>query len=78
VTYHAPLADMGYALKHGAALSAAIEQGFFGDLSMDDIDAVLAEAGRMASEVIAPLNRVGDVSGTIFKDGAVTTAPGWK
>ena len=78
MTYHAPLADMGYALKHGAALSAAIEQGFFGDLSMDDIDAVLAEAGRMASEVIAPLNRVGDVSGTIFKDGAVTTAPGWK
>jgi len=78
VTYHAPLADMGYALKYGAALSAALEQGFFGDLSMDDVDAVLTEAGRMASEIIAPLNRVGDLNGTIFKDGAVTTAPGWK
>jgi acyl-CoA dehydrogenase len=78
VTYHAPLADMGFALKYGAALTPALEQGFFGDLSMDDVEAVLAEAGRIAAEVIAPLNRVGDLSGTTFKDGAVTTAPGWK
>ena len=39
---------------------------------------VLEEAGRFASEVIAPLNRVGDQFGTPFKDGAVTTPPGWK
>jgi acyl-CoA dehydrogenase len=78
VTYHAPLADMGFALKYGAALLPALEQGFFGDLGMDDVEAVLAEAGRMAGEVIAPLNPVGDRQGTTFKDGAVTTAPGWK
>jgi len=78
VTYRAPLADMDFALKYGAALLPALEQGFFGDLTMDDVDAVLAEAGRMAAEVIAPLNRVGDHAGTTFKDGVVTTAPGWK
>jgi 3-(methylsulfanyl)propanoyl-CoA dehydrogenase len=39
---------------------------------------VLTEAGRFAAEVIAPLNRVGDRHGTPFKDGAVTTPPGWK
>ena len=78
MTYHAPLADMGFALKYGAALMPALEQGFFGDLSMDDVEAVLTEADRMASEIIAPLNRTGDLNGTIFKDGAVTTAPGWK
>ena len=33
----------------------------------------MAEAGRFAGEVIAPLNRVGDKFGTPFKDGAVTT-----
>ena len=27
---------------------------------MEDVDAVLAEAGRLAADVIAPLNRVGD------------------
>jgi len=69
---------MDFALKYGAALLPALEQGFFGDLGMDDVDAVLAEAGRMAGEIIAPLNRVGDTQGTTFKDGVVTTAPGWK
>jgi len=78
VTYQAPLADMGFALKYGAGLLPALEQGFFGDLGVDDVEAVLSEAGRLAAEIIAPLNRVGDVNGTIFKDGAVTTAPGWK
>jgi len=69
---------MDFALKYGAALLPALEQGFFGDLGMDDVDSVLAEAGRMAGEIIAPLNRVGDTQGTTFKDGVVTTAPGWK
>jgi len=78
VTYHAPLADMGFALKYGAALGPALEAGIFGDLTADTVDAVLAEAGRFAAEVIAPLNRVGDRHGAIFADGAVTTAPGWK
>ncbi|MGB6795818.1 MAG: acyl-CoA dehydrogenase family protein, partial [Xanthobacteraceae bacterium] len=78
MTYKAPLADITFALKHGAALTSAIEQGLFGELTLDDVDAVLSEAGRFAEEVIAPLNRDGDKYGTPFKDGAVTTAPGWK
>jgi acyl-CoA dehydrogenase len=77
VTYRAPLADIASALKT-AALPAAIDEGLFGDLAMEDVDAVLAEAGRFAAEVIAPLNRVGDRHGTPFKDGVVTTPPGWK
>jgi acyl-CoA dehydrogenase len=78
VTYHAPLADMSFALKYGAALLPALEEGFLGDLTIDDVEAVLAEAARMAAEVIAPLDRVGDRVGATFKDGVVTTAPGWK
>jgi acyl-CoA dehydrogenase len=78
VTYQAPLADIGFALRHGASLAGAIEQGLFGDLTLEDVDAVVGEAGRFASEVLAPLNRIGDTFGTPFKDGVVTTAPGWK
>ena len=78
MTYHAPLADMSFALKYGAGLVPALEEGFFGDLTIDDVEAVLAEAGRMAAEVIGPLDRVGDRVGATFKDGAVTTAPGWR
>ena len=78
MTYRAPLAEIGFTLKYGAALAGAIEEGLFGDLSLDEVDAVLSEAGRVAAEVIAPLNRVGDKYGASFKDGVVTTAPGWK
>jgi acyl-CoA dehydrogenase len=78
VTYRAPLADIGSALKHATALVPTIEQGLFGELGVEDIDAIVAEAGRFAGEVIAPLNRVGDTFGAHFKDGSVTTAPGWK
>jgi acyl-CoA dehydrogenase len=78
MTYKAPLTDITFALKHGASLTSAIDQGLFGELTLDDVEAVLAEAGRFAEEVIAPLNRDGDKYGAAFKDGAVTTAPGWK
>ena len=78
MTYHAPLPDMSFALKYGASLLPALEEGFLGDLTMDDVEAVLGEAGRMAAEVIAPLDRTGDRVGASIKDGVVTTAPGWK
>ena len=78
MSYRAPLADIGSALKHAATLLPAIEQGLLGEVGIDDIDAIVAEAGRFASEVIAPLNRIGDTYGTRFADGVVTTAPGWK
>ncbi len=78
MTYHAPLSDMSFALKYGTGLTQALEERFFGDLTMDDIDAVLSEAARVAGEVIAPINQAGDRRGATFKDGAVTTAPGWK
>ena len=78
MTYQAPLDDIGFALKYGAGLAPAVEEGLFGDLTIDVVDAVLAEAGRLAGEVIAPLNRVGDEFGTPFNNGVVTTAPGWK
>ena len=76
MTYRAPVAEIAFTLKHGAGLSRTLEQG--GDLGADDVDAVLEEAGRYATDVIAPLNAVGDKFGTPFKDGAVTMPPGWK
>src|SRR5581483_7918273 len=78
MTYRAPVADISFALKHAAGLKAALAEGLYGDLDEATIDSVLEEAGRFASDVIAPLNRVGDKFGTPFKDGNVTTPPGWK
>ena len=78
MTYRAPVADIGFALKHAAGLKAAIAEGLYGDLDEETVNSVLEEAGRFAGDVIAPLNRVGDTFGTPFKDGNVTMPPGWK
>jgi 3-(methylsulfanyl)propanoyl-CoA dehydrogenase len=76
MTYRAPVADIAFTLKHGAGLAPTLAQN--GSLSADDVDAVLEEAGKFATEVIAPLNTVGDKHGTPLKDGHVTMPPGWK
>jgi acyl-CoA dehydrogenase len=78
MTYQAPVTDIGFALKHAAGLNQAIKDGLYGDFSEDVLDQVLAEAGRFATEVIAPLNPIGDRHGAPFRDGVVTTPPGWK
>jgi alkylation response protein AidB-like acyl-CoA dehydrogenase len=78
MSYRAPIADIAFTLKHAAGLKTALAEGIYGDLDEETIDSVLAEAGRYASDVIAPLNSVGDKFGTPFKDGKVTTPPGWK
>src|SRR6478735_882502 len=78
MSYRAPTADIAFTLKHAAGLSAALSEGLYGDLDEETVDSVLAEAGRFASDVIAPLNSIGDTFGTPFKNGTVTTPPGWK
>ena len=78
MTYRAPISDIAFALKHAAGMRSAIADGIYGDLDEETIDSVLEEAGKFAADVIAPLNRVGDKFGTPFKDGNVTTPPGWK
>ena len=64
MTYRAPVADIAFTLKHSAGLQRALEEGLYGDLTEDVVDAVLEEAGKFASTVIAPLNAVGDKHGT--------------
>jgi acyl-CoA dehydrogenase len=78
MTYRAPVADITFTLKHSAGFAQAIKDGIYGDLDTDTVDAVLEQAGKFATDVIAPLNTVGDRFGTPFKNGEVTTPPGWK
>ena len=76
--YRAPVEEISFTLKNVAGLKEAIEAGVLGDLSEDLADAILQEAGRFASEEVAPLRETGDRHGAVLKDAAVTTPPGWK
>jgi acyl-CoA dehydrogenase len=77
MTYRAPISDMLLALNHGAGLQAAVQAGHYGDFDADITTAVLEEAAKFATDVLAPLNRIGDKHGIKLNDGKVTTAPGW-
>lgn len=76
--YRAPIADIAHALNAIAGFDEALRQGRFGELSMDLVEAVLEEAGRFASEEIAPLGKAGDLDGAVLENGRVTMPPGWK
>ncbi|WP_127519620.1 acyl-CoA dehydrogenase [Mesorhizobium sp. Z1-4] len=76
--YRAPVEEIAFTLNHVAGMKTALEGGRLGDLSEDLVDAILNEAGRFATEEVAPLYRIGDEHGAVLKDGEVTTPPGWK
>ncbi len=78
MSYRSPVADILYSLKHVAGLDEAIESGLFGDLDVETAASVISEAGRFATEVIAPLDRVGDEVGARYENGAVFTPPGFR
>ncbi|MDQ0470611.1 acyl-CoA dehydrogenase [Labrys wisconsinensis] len=78
MSYRAPIADIAFSLRHVAGLDALAADGLFPDASADTVDAILEEAGRFATDKLAPLRRVGDTAGVTFADGKVTTAPGWR
>jgi len=75
--YRAPVAEISHTLKQVADMKSAIESGQLGDLSEDLVDAVLEEAGKFASERIAPLNRDADMVGAKLENAVVTTPPGF-
>lgn len=76
--YKAPVEEIAFTLKHVAGLAQAIDDGLLGDLGEDLVDAILHEAGRFASDEIAPLAEIGDRQGARISDGKVTTPDGWR
>jgi alkylation response protein AidB-like acyl-CoA dehydrogenase len=77
MAYRAPVSDISFALNQIAGFSRHVEDGVFGDLDLATVEAVLEEAGRFASEELAPLNRSGDEHRAQLKDGEVVLPPGW-
>ena len=76
--YVAPLKDMRFVLNELAGLQAVAALPGYQDATPDTADAILEEAAKFASEVLDPLNHSGDLEGSKWKGGAVTTPKGFK
>jgi len=75
--YSAPLQDMQFVIEDIAGLSAIARLPEFEDATPDLVEAVLEQAGVLASEVFSPLNQPGDEHGTRVEDGEVISPPGY-
>jgi alkylation response protein AidB-like acyl-CoA dehydrogenase len=78
MSYTAPLKDMLFDLRHLAGLDEIAKMPGFDEAGFDTARAVLEECARFNEGVIAPLNVEGDRNPSTWKDGEVTTSPGFK
>jgi alkylation response protein AidB-like acyl-CoA dehydrogenase len=77
--YRPRLDDMTFALIHVAGLEDISKLNGYQHADPDTVATILEEAGRFFSEVIAPLNRVGDRQGSVLTEhGEVRTPDGFK
>lgn len=76
-TYTPPTKDMQFVLHDVLNVSGTDIPGY-DELDRDFTQAVLDEAGKLASEVLAPLNKVGDKQGCTLENGVVRTPDGFK
>jgi 3-(methylsulfanyl)propanoyl-CoA dehydrogenase len=77
--YQPRLDDILFTLNHVADLESVSKLNGYQHADPATVATILAEAGRFFSEVIAPLNRVGDQQGTVMtEDGTVRTPEGFK
>lgn len=75
--YRAPLNDIRLALDVAADLPGLARLPAFAEATPDLVDAVLEEAGKLAAEVTAPLNRIGDIQGAHLDNGVVRMPEGF-
>ena len=78
MTYKAPIKDMLFAMKHVAGIDQVALIPGFEEAGYDTAQAVLEECAKFNEGVLSPLNWEGDKNPSFFKDGKVTTTPGFK
>ena len=77
--YNAPIRDMKFVMQEVLNVGQLTQYDRFSEADTDTLDAILEQSGKFSSEVLAPLNVVGDQEGCKrHDDGSVTTPTGFK
>ena len=77
MTYRAPVAQIGFILDHVVPFADLAGTTRFAEATAETAGAILTEAGKMASNVLAPLNRAGDMTPARLENGHVRSSPGY-
>ena len=75
--YHAPVKDIRFILDNVVGFSAVAATTRFAEATPDLTDAILTEAGRISTDILAPLNQAGDKHPARLENGAVVSCPGF-
>jgi len=78
MSYTAPVKDMLFDIQHLANIEQIAQIPGFEEAGLDTAQAVLEECAKFNEGVLAPLNRDGDINPSSWKDGKVSTTPGFK
>ncbi len=77
IPYNPPIDDMSFLLNDLGMLPQVSSLPGYEEADAELVDALLNEAGKLSSEVLAPLNKSGDDQGARFENGVVRTADGF-
>lgn len=75
--YVPPLDEMRFVINELAGLDAVAALPGFEETTPELVDAILEEAGKLGSEVLAPINQSGDEQGSVLENGVVRTPEGF-
>ncbi|MFM7334817.1 MAG: acyl-CoA dehydrogenase [Tabrizicola sp.] len=75
--YRAPVKDIRFILDHVVGFADVAATSRFAGATTDLTDAILSEAGKLCTDVLAPLNRTGDLHPARLENGAVVSSPGY-
>jgi alkylation response protein AidB-like acyl-CoA dehydrogenase len=78
MSYVPPLAEQAFVLDVVAGMDGLAALPPFAAATPDLVEAILSEAGRLAAETLAPLNRIGDIEGARWSPDGVTLPAGFR
>jgi acyl-CoA dehydrogenase len=76
--YQAPLKDMQFVINELVDIATLASFPGYEDATPDMVEAILEQAGVLATEVFSPLNFPGNEHGTYVENGKVVSPPGFK
>jgi alkylation response protein AidB-like acyl-CoA dehydrogenase len=75
--YRAPVSDFTYLMDKVVGYTQVAETDRFAEAGAEMAEAILGEAGRLCDDVLAPLQRNGDLTPAYLENGVVRTSPGF-